>query len=278
MYSRAAILLLLLAAIAPPTRAANIDFQAEINAIRAQGCAGRPGARPALRPAPQLDLVAQALASGSRLADAMKDAGYVAVQSAALEVSGSDAGIARELARRGCADIVDPVYRELGIATRADRAWIVLAMPLVPPAANDAADTGRRVLELVNEARASARRCGWKRFDAAPPLATSDALRRAALEHARDMARRGSLSHTGGDGSTHAERATRAGYPWRVVGENIAAGQPTAEQVVAGWLKSAGHCANLMDPEFTEMGVAYAVAPQDDKGIYWAQMFAAPRP
>jgi uncharacterized protein YkwD len=63
-----------------------------------------------------------------------------------------------------------------------------------------------------------------------------------------------------------------------VVGENIAAGQPTAEQVVAGWLKSAGHCANLMDPDFSEMGVAFAVAPQRGKAIYWAQLFATPRP
>jgi uncharacterized protein YkwD len=90
------------------------------------------------------------------------------------------------------------------------------------------------------------------------------------------MAGRGTLSHTGGDGSTHAERATRAGYRWRVVGENIAAGQPTPEQVVAGWLKSAAHCTNLMDPEFSEMGVAYAAAPRDARGIYWVQLFGAP--
>ena len=269
---------MLLAAIAPRTQAAGIDFLAEINAIRAQGCSGHPGARPALISVAKLDRVAEALAAGRRLADALKDAGYVAVQSAALEASGSDAGIARELARRGCEDIVDPAYRELGIATRKGRAWIVLAMPLVPPAASDAEDIGRRVLELVNEARASPRRCGWRRFDAAPPLAPSELLQRAALEHARDMASRSSLSHAGGDGSTHAERATRAGYQWRVVGENIAAGQPTAEQVVAGWLRSAGHCANLMDPEFSEMGVAYVVAPQGDKDIYWAQVFGAPRP
>ena len=92
------------------------------------------------------------------------------------------------------------------------------------------------------------------------------------------MASHGKLSHAGSDGSTHAERATRAGYRWRVVGENIAAGQPNAEQVVAGWLKSAGHCANLMDPDFSEMGVAFAAAPQGGKGIYWAQMFGTPRP
>ena len=278
LHSRATFLLMLGAACASPCHASGTDFLADINAIRARGCAGHPGAERALRHVPELDRVAEGLASGSRFAKAMEDAGYIAVQSAALEASGSDAGIARELARRGCEDIVDPAYRELGIATRKGRVWIVLAAPLVPPAASEVTDVGRRILELVNEARASPRRCGRKRFDGAPPLLSSEVLQRAALDHARDMASHGNLSHAGSDGSTHAERATRAGYPWRVVGENIAAGQSTAEQVVAGWLKSAGHCANLMDPDFSEMGVAFAVAPQGGKGIYWAQLFATPRP
>jgi len=134
-----------------------------------------------------------------------------------------------------------------------------------------------RVLELVNEARAAARRCGFKRHDAAPPLARSAVLERAALAHARDMAARSELDHAGGDGSTPGARATRAGYGWRAVGENIAFGQRTAEQVVASWLNSPGHCANLMDADFTEMGVASAVAPGGKATIYWVQLFAAPR-
>ena len=276
--SQAAILLMLCTACASPSHAAAADFVADINTIRARGCAGHPGTGPALRRVPELDRVAEGLASGSRFAKAMDDAGYVAVQSVMLEATGSDAEIVKQLGRRGCANIVDPVYRDIGIATRPGRAWIVLAMPLVPPSAGEASDVGRRVLELVNEARANTRRCGWTRFAAAPPLALSEVLQRAALDHARDMASHGNLSHAGSDGSTHAERAARAGYRWRMVGENIAAGQPAAEQVVAGWLKSAGHCANLMDPDFSEMGVAFAAAPQGGKGIYWAQMFGTPRP
>lgn len=276
--SLAAILLMLLAVAAPRMQAAEIDLLAEINAIRAQGCSGHPGTDPALRRAPELDRAAQALASGRRFAKAMDDAGYVAVESVMLEATGGDAEIVNQLRRRGCVSIVYPVYRDIGIAIRPGRAWIVLAMPLVPPTASEASDVGLRVLELVNEARASPRRCGRTRFDAAPPLAPSALLQRAALDHARDMALHGKLSHAGSDGSTHAERATRAGYSWRVVGENIAAGQSNAEQVVAGWLKSAGHCANMMDPDFAEMGVAYAAAPRGGKGIYWAQMFGTPRP
>ena len=85
------------------------------------------------------------------------------------------------------------------------------------------------------------------------------------------------LSHAGQDGSAPGDRAERAGYEWRTVGENIAAGQQTAEQVVAEWLESPRHCANLMDPDFTEMGVGYAFGPKSPKGVYWAQVFGAPR-
>lgn len=277
MRAPAAILLTLLAPFASHVALARADLVAVINAIRQQGCADHSGGKPPLRPDPLLDRVAQALASGRSVREAMTDAGYRATQSATLEVSGSDAGIARALAERGCKDIADPVYRDVGVAQRANSAWIVLAAPFVPPAASEAQTVSRRVLEIVNEARARPRRCGWRRFGAAEPLVLSDTLQLAALAHARDMARRSLLSHAGSDGSTPAERATRAGYRWRVVGENIASSQSTPEQVVAEWVRSPRHCVNLMDTEFSEMGVAYVVEPQSAAGIYWAQMFGAPR-
>ena len=277
MRTPAAILLTLLAPFASHVALARPDLVAVLNAIRAQGCADHSGVKPPLRPDPLLDRVAQALASGRSVRAAMKDAGYRVMQSATLEVSGSDASIARALAERGCTDIVDPVYRDVGVAQRANSAWIVLAAPFAPPAASEAQSVSRRVLELVNEARASPRRCGWRRLAAAEPLVLSDTLQRAAFDHAQDMAGRSIMSHAGRDGSTPAERASRAGYRWRVVGENIAASQSTPEQVVAEWVRSPRHCVNLMDAEFSEMGVAYAVEPQSAAGIYWAQMFAAPR-
>jgi uncharacterized protein YkwD len=273
----AALLLALLAALAASVASARSDLVAAINTIRAQGCDDHSGVKAALRPDPLLDRVAEALASGRSVPEAMMDAGYRAVQSATLEVSGSNSAIERALAQRGCEDIVDPAYRDVGVAERAGKAWIVLAAPLVPPAASQAESVSRRVLELVNEARAGARRCGWKRFGAASSLVRSDALQRAALAHSRDMADQSNLSHTGRDGSTPAERATRAGYRWRVVGENIAAGQSTPEQVVAEWLRSPHHCANLMSADFSEMGVAFTVAARSSAGIYWAQVFGTPR-
>ncbi len=265
----------LLAVHAPAARA---DLAATVNAIRAEGC-GKLGPQPALRTHPALNGAAEALASGRKFKDAMADSDYRALQSAMLEVTGdSESAIAKALAARGCKDIADPAYREVGIATRPGRAWVVLGAPLSPPAAADAGAVSRRVLALVNEARADARHCGWKRFKAAPPLALSEMLGRAAGVQADDMARHGSLSHAGSDGSTPAERATRAGYRWKLVGENIAAGQPTPEQVVAEWLESPGHCSNIMDPAYAEMGVAFAYDARSEKGIYWSQVFGTPAP
>lgn len=70
---------------------------------------------------------------------------------------------------------------------------------------------------------------------------------------------------------------TRAGYEWRGSGENIASGQPDAETVVLGWLDSPGHCATLMEPRFTETGIAFALAPGKNPSVYWTQVFATPR-
>jgi uncharacterized protein YkwD len=257
--------------------AASDSLTQQIATIRARGCGDGPA--PALQRHAALDNAASLISAGAKLRDATRDSGYRALRSAMLEVTGtSDAAIAGELAKRGCKDIADPAYRDFGLASRTGVTWIVLATPLEPPGASDASAVRARVLTLVNEARGSARRCGWKRFEAAPPLARSEALDRAALDHTRDMASRSRMEHAGSDGSTPAERATRAGYRWRRVGENVAAGQPTPEQAVAEWLESPRHCANLMDPAFTEMGIGFAADPGSAAAIYWAQVFGTPLP
>jgi uncharacterized protein YkwD len=69
----------------------------------------------------------------------------------------------------------------------------------------------------------------------------------------------------------------RKGYAWRQVGENIAAGQGSAQQAVSAWLSSPPHCANLMNPNHREMGAAYAVNANSNSTIYWTQVFATPR-
>jgi uncharacterized protein YkwD len=173
--------------------------------------------------------------------------------------------------------------------TLASALGAALLLGLVPPSAGAAADAigapssrsarvaESRVLELVNAARAQGRRCGRERYPAAAPVRLSATLTRAANAHARDMARHGFLEHTGSDGSAPRDRLRRAGYRWRLTGENIAYGPTSAEEVVEGWLASPGHCANIMDARFREMGIALAVGRTRLKPLYWAQVFAAPQ-
>ena len=133
-----------------------------------------------------------------------------------------------------------------------------------------------RVVELVNEARSRGRRCGAEHFSPAAPLKTSSKLNDAAAEHARDMLKNDFFEHRGSDGSQPKDRIQRAGYPHRLAGENIALGPESAEEVVAGWLASPGHCSNIMEPRFQDIGVGLASGRKRGQ-IYWVQSFGAPR-
>jgi len=132
-----------------------------------------------------------------------------------------------------------------------------------------------RVVKLVNDARAEGRKCGPERFTAAPSLIVSPKLNEAAAGHARDMARRKYFDHRGSNGSQPKDRVLRAGYKPRLTGENIALGPESAEEVVAGWLASPGHCANIMDSRFHDIGVGLATGRKRGQ-IYWVQTFGAP--
>jgi len=135
------------------------------------------------------------------------------------------------------------------------------------------------VLELTNEARAQGADCGTEgAFAPAPPLEMQDQLREAARYHSQDMGEREFFAHEspgGPNGDTMVDRIENAGYTdWQYLGENIAAGQTTAQEVVSGWLASDGHCSNLMSPDFEEIGIGYARVPGAPyQGIYWTQDF-----
>lgn len=249
-----------------------------INAIRAEGCDGKPGLPTGFAIDPQLEAVARELSRGVRLRDALERVGYRAKHSASLVVrdASSEASMRRVLRDEFCDRIVDAALTKAGVVQEGQSAWIVLAAPFITPAPSDIAATNARVLELVNEARARRRQCGAHTYQRAEPLKLVASLNKAALRHARDMAQHSYMAHVGRDGSTPAGRVTAAGYVWRAVGENVASGSNTPEQAVEDWLKSPGHCANLMSKAYTEMGVAFAVNPASAAGIYWSQVFAAP--
>ncbi|HEV7609893.1 MAG TPA: CAP domain-containing protein [Steroidobacteraceae bacterium] len=132
-----------------------------------------------------------------------------------------------------------------------------------------------RVVELINAARSSGRRCGSERFGAVAPLSVSQKLNEAATDHARDMARKKFFEHRGSDGSEPRDRVLRTGYRSRLTGENIAYGPESAEEVVAGWLASPGHCENIMDSRFHDTGIGLATGRKRGQ-IYWVQTFGAP--
>lgn len=132
------------------------------------------------------------------------------------------------------------------------------------------ASTWTEMLDAVNEARAARQSCGGVVFEPAGPLHWDVRLEEAARAHTEDMARHDHFDHVGTDGSRPGDRVRRAGYGWRRVGENIARYQRSVDEVVEDWLESAGHCEQLMDPRFVEMGAI-------EHGGYWTQVFGAPR-
>jgi len=168
------------------------------------------------------------------------------------------------------------IARQLGIATLMAATLASGACAADSAVLRKSTDAGERVVELVNAARSKSRKCGSERFASVAPLGTSRELNEAAAAHARDMARKDYFDHRGSDGSQPKDRVLRAGYLPRISGENIALGPQSAEEVVAGWLASPGHCANIMDPRFREIGIGVAIGRGRGK-TYWVQTFGAPR-
>jgi len=120
-----------------------------------------------------------------------------------------------------------------------------------------------------------------------PPLKQVQALTVAARGHSEDMALNDFFSHIGSDGSTVAQRVSRAGYAlWTIAAENIAAGFPTPEEVVRAWLNSPSHRDILLHPQLREIGVGYYYQSNDQGNVrlpegavggpyyhYWTQDF-----
>jgi uncharacterized protein YkwD len=131
----------------------------------------------------------------------------------------------------------------------------------------------QEVLDLVNAERAAGGDCGMQAFPPSGPLTMEPRLRCAARVHSKDMNDRDFFSHFNPDGEGPSDRVDRTGYVWASVGENIASGYPTASEVMGAWLESSGHCSNIRNPDYTELGVGYyAGGPY---GSLWTQVFAS---
>jgi len=135
------------------------------------------------------------------------------------------------------------------------------------------------MLAAVNNARSSARVCidDGQLLPAVIKLAWNCTLQTVAATHNNDMVTNNFFAHEGSDQSDASQRATRAGYIWGAIGENLAAGYPTAQEAVDGLLKSPGHCENIMSDNYTEFGSAYGYNKDTYYRYYWTQMFGTPR-
>ncbi|TMW56082.1 hypothetical protein Poli38472_008730 [Pythium oligandrum] len=131
-------------------------------------------------------------------------------------------------------------------------------------AQSEAADANmmKQMLDAVNAERAKA---GLK------PYCYNSKLNTAAQKHSEDQARNKKMTHDGSDGADMAKRASREGYKWQGLGENVAAGQQTVADVMKSWMNSPGHKANIMGGS-THFGMGYA---KGGNTPYWTQSFGS---
>ena len=111
-------------------------------------------------------------------------------------------------------------------------------------------------------------KCGNVNMPKVKPLTWNDTLSLAALNHSTDMSEKGYFSHINKENLTPGDRLRNINFLWRSYGENIALGQPDEENVMQAWLKSPGHCQNIMNASFKLVGVARV-------NNYWTQVFAS---
>ena len=134
-------------------------------------------------------------------------------------------------------------------------------------------------LARINQVRAAGATCGT-RGSYAPATAVTWAplLTQSGEGHSRDLATLNYFSHTSADGRDLADRVNATGYAWNTLGENIAAGFASVNLVMDGWTASDGHCANLMNPDFTEVGMACVPgATGSVYNTYWTMDLGRPR-
>jgi len=261
--------------------AASLSSQADpisaLQLLREGGCGGiLPPARQ-LRHIASLDRAAEQWANGRSLASAAQLSGYEAESTAGLHIKGPESATLQLIKKSDCRTVSNPGFRDVGLYQRGAESWLVLGSVYVAPASAQAPMLATRALQLVNEVRARGARCGDRSFGPAPPVRLSETLGGVAFGHADDMAKHNYFEHEDLSGHSPADRVRAVGYQEKLVGENLAYGPKSAEEVVQGWLDSPGHCENIMDPRFAEMGIAYAAGQASRRGLFWVQLLVAPK-
>jgi uncharacterized protein YkwD len=122
-------------------------------------------------------------------------------------------------------------------------------------AADECQPAAEAALRALNALRAEAQSCGA----AVPALNWDPRLAESARLYAQELARREVLTHEGQHIRSLRERLRGQGYPFRLAGENLAAGPASLDEVLAQWLGSPAHCKNVMSAGFADAGLACAL-------------------
>lgn len=167
--------------------------------------------------------------------------------------------------------VLDPAFRHVGVGyvfAEAGRYRHYWTISFASPATDDMASLAAEIVRLTNTER---------RKHGLPALAQNPNLARSAQYHADFMARNDCFAHRCPKEPPLAQRAHNAGYHYRGVAENIAAGAPTPAEVVRVWMDSPGHRANILRPEMREIGIGYVLLNEDGGREtyrhYWVQNF-----
>jgi uncharacterized YkwD family protein len=120
-----------------------------------------------------------------------------------------------------------------------------------------------QVLTLVNSERSKA---GLK------PLKLNSTLTKSAQAKSQDMHDKKYFDHNSPTYGTPFQMMSKFGYKYSYAGENIAMGQKTPKEVMDAWMNSQGHRANILNSNFTEIGIGYVA-----DGNYWTQQFGKPQ-
>ncbi|MEO1368929.1 MAG: CAP domain-containing protein [Acidobacteriota bacterium] len=173
------------------------------------------------------------------------------------------------LAARELKDFGFGVGSDLGVPSYVLAAGVSMGDVLADAAADldDVTAVRRSVLDDVNEAR---------RSEGLAEMWGSADLDRVAQAYADDMWRRGYYGHDSPEGENVRDRVRRARLLVQRVGENVASGQPRADEVMRGWLNSPPHRANILHEDFNALGTGVAAGYRDDGRyeIRWVQVFA----
>lgn len=132
------------------------------------------------------------------------------------------------------------------------------------PAAQNIEEARARVFAAVNAER---EKSGLN------PLSLEPAIVDVAQAFADDMSKRGFFSHKSPEGIGVAERLRQSQIEFTWVGENIALGQSSPDEVMRMWMASEGHRANILNPIFDKIGIGRAPAPGYPGGYVWTQEF-----